>query len=179
MTLLRALADDLPLQARPVESGDGDFLHALYASVREQELAAAGWSPAEGRTFLAQQFECQHRYYSQHFADAEFLLLLHSHGRIGRLYWHAAAASATLMDISLVPEWRGRGRGLGTALMRRVTEHADACGRSIGLHVEPANPARRLYERFAFEAMAENGVYVKMRRAATQVTATVAQEVPA
>jgi GNAT superfamily N-acetyltransferase len=162
MTLLHALARAQVVQARPIDPGDHDFLQALYASVREPELAPSGWAPAERQAFLAQQFECQHRYYHEHFPDAEFLLLLRSGCRIGRLYWHADLAGAALMDLSLVPAWRGC--GLGTAIMQLAIEHADRHGLAIGLHVEPANPARRLYRRFGFDVAADNGVYLKMCR---------------
>lgn len=49
-----------------------------------------------------------------------------------------------------------RGRGLGGALMEQVFEHTEG---DIALHVEPDNPARRLYERLGFSSR-----YLEMRR---------------
>lgn len=162
MTLLQAFTPHTALQARPIDMGDLDFLRTLYASVREDEMAAAAWPADAQQAFLAQQFEFQHCYYHEHYADAEFLLLQHEGSRIGRLYWHPGGTHASLMDVSLLPAWRGR--GLGNVLMQLVTDHADALGKPIELHVEPTNPALRLYGRFGFTALANNGVYVKMRR---------------
>ena len=85
---------------------------------------------------------------------------------IGRLYWHATCSTLTLMDVSLLPEWRGG--GIGSELMHLITGHADRAGLPIGLHVEPTNPAHRLYQRFGFETADDNGVYLKMRRPARQ-----------
>lgn len=48
-----------------------------------------------------------------------------------------------------------RGRGVGTALLERIEQHAMQCGKThIALNVINTNPAaRRLYERFGFTAM--------------------------
>jgi ribosomal protein S18 acetylase RimI-like enzyme len=152
------------IEARPIETADLDFLQRLFASTRAEEIAAAGWPPEVQAQFLAQQFDLQHRYYQEHYADADFWLLLCKGKPVGRLYWWAHDASATLIDISLLPEERGQ--GVGTALLALLTAQADGLGQSVSLHVEPANPARRLYARFGFDAVADNGVYIKMRRPA-------------
>lgn len=167
MSLQQALAPSRAVQARRIDETDAGFLKSLFASTRLHELAATGWPPARQQAFLEQQFEFQHRYYREHFADAEFLLLLQDGRPIGRLLWHDGgppATRATLIDISLAPECRGR--GLGSGLLDRLTRHADERGRAIGLHVEPDNPAHRLYARFGFEVTDSNGVYLKMRRPA-------------
>ncbi len=155
------------VSARPIEAADQGFLQSLFACTRADEFAAAGWDDAVLDSFLAQQFDLQHRYYQEHYADADFLLLLRRGEPIGRLYWWAQGAHATLIDISLLP--RERGRGVGTALLALLTAQARRLGQSVGLHVEPANPARRLYERFGFEVVADNGVYTKMNRPAQAV----------
>lgn len=48
-----------------------------------------------------------------------------------------------------------RGKGTGKALMERVIESVDG---DIALHVEPENPAKRLYERLGF-----TNKYLEMR----------------
>lgn len=164
MSLHQALAPSRAVQARRIDETDAGFLKSLFASTRQHELAAIGWPAARQQAFLDQQFEFQHRYYSEHFADAEFLLLQRDGRAIGRLLWHDARSQATLIDISLMPDCRGR--GLGSSLLDSLTRHADESGRAIGLHVEPDNPAQRLYRRFGFEVLGGNGVYLKMRRPA-------------
>lgn len=171
MQLLQVLARVHAIKARHVGPQDLEFLKTLYACARADELAATGWPLTQQQAFLAQQFDCQHRYYQEHYADAQRLLLLQAGQPIGRLYWRESPTEATLIDVSLMPEWRGQ--GIGSSLMRCLAEHADALGLSISLHVEPGNPARRLYGRWGFEAAADNGVYLKMCRAARQA------EVPA
>jgi GNAT superfamily N-acetyltransferase len=150
------------LAVRRINDGDLGFLDDLYASTRAEEIAASGWPLEAQRQFLAQQFRFQHQYYQAHHAGADFLLLLRQGAPVGRLYWRAREQDATLVDISLVPPQRGR--GLGTALLGLLVAHADLEGWPIDLHVEPANPARRLYERLGFAATHTHGVYLRMLR---------------
>lgn len=152
--------------ARPIEAVDLAFLRSLYAQIRAEEMAASGWPPDQVRQFLAMQFDLQHRYYQEHHAGADFLVLLREGQPIGRIYWREQGDEACLIDISLVPAERGR--GVGTAFMRLLTTRADARGQDIVLHVEPFNPALRLYRRFGFETLGDNGIYAKLRRRASQ-----------
>jgi predicted GNAT family acetyltransferase len=61
------------------------------------------------------------------------------------------------MDIALLPEFRGA--GLGTALLADLFAEATAAGKTLTIHVEEYNPARRLYERLGFRKIGEHGVH--------------------
>jgi ribosomal-protein-alanine N-acetyltransferase len=58
-----------------------------------------------------------------------------------------------LLFVAVDPEWRGR--GIGESLIRTALSHCDG---AMKLHVEPDNPARRLYERVGFATK-----YLEMR----------------
>lgn len=134
---------------RPVAEGDRDFLQHLFRTIRGPEFAALPWSEEVRSAFLNQQRELQHRHYATHYPDAEFLLLLHESRPIGRLTIDRQPDDLRLMDIGLLPEWRGR--GLGLALLRLLQDEALAAGRAtVSLDVDPLNPARRLYARAGF-----------------------------
>jgi len=151
------------ITARRIAEHDLGFLRRLYASTRAEELAATHWPEEAQQQFLAQQFELQHRHYQAHFADAEFLLLLRHEQPIGRLYWHAQARQATLVEISLLSAHRSQ--GVGSALLSALIAQADLKGQSIDLHVDPTSPARRLYERFGFSPAAPpQGGHLRMMR---------------
>lgn len=79
------------------------------------------------------------------------------------------------MDVSLMPAHRNQ--GLGTALMRSVLRHADGLQLTVSLHVEPFNPALRLYQRLGFVHAETRGVYLFMQRPpATTEAASVENE---
>lgn len=65
------------------------------------------------------------------------------------------------MGIALLPEFRGK--GVGTALMKRLLEVASQNYPAICLSVSPNNPAIRLYERFGFETVDVRNNYPVMR----------------
>ncbi|WP_395700600.1 GNAT family N-acetyltransferase [Aquabacterium sp.] len=158
------------VQARATETGDQGFLRELYASTRDDEMRATGWSPSRCRSFLDQQFDYQQRYYRAHHPGAMFLLLAEAGTPIGRLYWRCEDQHATLIDMSLVPSLRGQ--GLGSAILKLLTDGADHRGQCIDLHVEPDNRAQRLYRRFGFEVSGHDSLHLRMRRNARSPVAS-------
>ena len=76
----------------------------------------------------------------------------------GRLYVHRREREIRIMDIALLPEFRGR--GIGTKLLNEILMEGERTGRPVTIHVESFNPARRLYERLGFTRVASNGVYL-------------------
>jgi ribosomal protein S18 acetylase RimI-like enzyme len=145
---------------RPVVPGDEEMLFRIYASTREEELSVLNWSAAAQDAFLRQQFTAQDRHYQQAFAGAQFSLLVVSGEAIGRLYIWREAAGLRIIDLALLPEWRGR--GIGSRLLRGLLEEAAANRQRVVIHVEANNPARRLYDRLGFRAVSNNGVYRQM-----------------
>jgi ribosomal protein S18 acetylase RimI-like enzyme len=67
------------------------------------------------------------------------------------------------MDVALLPEFRGR--GIGTAILDRLLAYADGLHAPVTLHVEPFNPALRMYERAGFTFVETRGIYRFMQRA--------------
>jgi ribosomal protein S18 acetylase RimI-like enzyme len=139
---------------------DRALLEAVYGSTRETELALVPWDDGAKRAFIAQQFSAQDEHYRKHYPGASFDLIEADGEVAGRLYVHRGQSDIRIMDIALLPEFRGR--GIGTRLLRDLIDEARATGRSLSIHVERGNPARRLYDRLGFHAVAEHGIYVLM-----------------
>jgi ribosomal protein S18 acetylase RimI-like enzyme len=146
-----------PIALRPVEPGDLEFLFHVYASTREEELAVVSWSASERETFLRQQFTAQDRYYRATFPEAQFSIVCAESEAIGRLYVWRQPDELRIIDISLLPAWRGR--GVGGQLLRELLAEAAASSRRGTIHVEKHNPALRLYERLGFRPVSDNEVY--------------------
>ena len=145
------------------EEGDDDldFLKSLYASTRDEEMARVPWDPARKADFLAQQFALQREQYRQHYAGAEWLLIERD-APVGRVYVRRGREEVRLMDIALLPALRGG--GLGTRLTRALLDWADALALPVTLHVEPFNPAYRMYRRAGFGYVRSTGVYHFLQR---------------
>ncbi|MGD0089792.1 MAG: GNAT family N-acetyltransferase [Planctomycetota bacterium] len=150
----------LPVTFRPVSPEDEEFLFALYASTRKEELAQWGWPQARQQAFLALQFKAQRRQYLAQFPEAAHSLLILDGAPIGRL-WVDRANSIRLVDITLLPERQHQ--GLGTSLIQLLQAEAAACSKPLELSVLKSNVrALRLYQRLGFAIAADGGMYLAM-----------------
>ena len=124
------------------------------------------WDEAAKRAFVAQQFNAQDAWYREHYHDTSYDVILAGDEPAGRLYVARWQAEIRIVDIALLPPYRGR--GLGTALLRRLMDEADEGQKSLTIHVETNNPARSLYDRLGFREAADRspagGVHVLMER---------------
>lgn len=155
-----AAARAFDISYRPMTDGDLPFVAALYASTRTEELAPMGWPEAMQAAFLDQQYRAQHAHYRANYPGAEWLIVERKGAAIGRLYLGGDSAELRLIDISLLPEHRGG--GIGGAILADLIADAHAAGRTVVLHVDPANPARRLYARLGFVEAGESQTAVRM-----------------
>lgn len=160
---------------RAVDTEDRELLYRIYASTRVEEMAQVPWTDQQKENFLRFQFHAQHAYYQEHFPKAHFDLIIVDEEPVGRLYLDVRDDEHRLIDIALLPEHRGR--GLGTALLRKVLEAAAVEGKKVRIHVEFNNPAMRLYQRLGFHKIEEQGVYHLMEwRPDTRMAATGGKE---
>ena len=144
---------------RPALDDDHDpgFLLRVYASTRDGELAPVPWTGEQKQAFLVQQFEAQTVHYRANYPGATFLVIKVDERDAGRLYVWRAEQDIRVMDISLLPE--ARGRGVGTKILRDLIAEAGASGRTLSIHVEQFNPAMSLYQRLGFRVVREVGAY--------------------
>ena len=142
---------------RSTRAGDEAHLFAVYASTRAGELARVDWNETQKENFLRMQFDAQRRFYESEYPGAEFQIILVANEPAGRLYVHRREREIRIMDIALLPDFRGR--GIGTALLNDILAEGGRTARSVTIHVESFNPARRLYERLGFRKAGGDGVY--------------------
>lgn len=149
------------LRLRGETDADAAFVVALYTDMRWEELRQAQWPEAAVRDFLAQQCRLQAEHYRLHYPGAELLLIERVAGTsatpIGRLYLRSGSDEVRLMDIALLAAECGS--GIGTALVVALQQEAARRGQRVTLHVEPNNPAQRLYRRLGFALIENRGIY--------------------
>ena len=138
---------------RSVTSTDRAFLLDLYASMRAPELDLVDWDDAAKHAFVEMQFEAQDSHYRSHYANTSYDVVLVDGEPAGRLYVGRWPEEIRVVDIALLPAFRGR--GVGTRLLRDLMDQATAAGKPLTMHVERDNPALALYGRLGFTVTEE------------------------
>lgn len=140
---------------------DLDFLRKLYISTRWDEVAVLiDWTEQQKLSFLSEQFSFQHAHYMEQYAGADFLIIKQGANQIGRLYKEYRADEIRIIDIALLPEYRGK--GIGGKIMKSILAEAEKKGIAVRIHVEHNNPAMKLYNRLGFKKIGDSGVYFFM-----------------
>jgi ribosomal protein S18 acetylase RimI-like enzyme len=144
---------------RSARPDDAELLYRIYASTREAELAVVPWDAAAKEAFLRMQFAAQHSHYHAAYPAARYDLIVSGGEVLGRLYVDRGEQAWLVLDLALLPAYRGR--GVGTGLLTRLQAEAAAAGRAVRMHVERSNhQAQRLYDRLGFRQIADEGVYL-------------------
>ena len=149
------------ISLRPITAGDEPLLYRIYASTREEELRPLAWDDGRKEAFLRQQFAAQDQHYRQHFSQAAFQIVLLGETPAGRLYVDRRTDEIRIIDVALLPEFRGR--GIGSLLLKELLEEAARESKPVRIHVEHENPAIRLYHRLGFHQVADTGVHYLMQ----------------
>jgi len=146
---------------RPVAEADADFCRAVYVESRREEMIQTGWPEEVKLAFLQDQFRLQTLHYERHYADAVRLIVEVNGLPAGRLILLDSGGEVRVVDIALLPTFRRL--GIGGALIDWLLALTRDLGRpKVSLHVEPNNPARRLYEDRGFKPVEERGFSLLM-----------------
>lgn len=143
---------------RPEAEADVPFLRRLYVSTRWREVEPiVDWSEAQKLAFLESQFALQRHHYRTYYAETDWGVIERNGVPMGRIYIDRQVTTLLVVDVALLPEWRGK--GVGTALMWAVMHEARDAGKSVTVSVEKYNPAQTLYRRLGFRETADEGMH--------------------
>lgn len=141
--------------------GDDMFLEDLYAETRCEELAVVDWNEDQKYAFLKMQFSLQKRAHEIQFPEAEHYILETNEIPVGSLTVERTA-EIRLVDIALLPQFRGR--GFGTLVLKQLQDEARAAEKPLTLHVFRTNDrAISFYERHGFCVAGSNETHLAMR----------------
>lgn len=136
------------------------FQLKLYASTRQVELDVAGLPADTRESFLAMQFNAQTTHYTQFYPAAAWSIVECDGVRAGRLVLDRAVDHLHILDIALMPEFRGR--GIGTALLRQVLAEAAARHLPLRLFAFTGERAMGLYLRLGFVPLNDDGIHTEL-----------------
>ena len=137
---------------------DEQFLRAVYAGTRAEELAQTPWNDEQKRAFTDMQFAVQDADYRLRYPTAQYSIIEVEGIPAGRLYLVRWEREIRIMDIALLPEHRRA--GIGTKLLRELQDEARTAGKALTIHVEKFNPALSLYHRLGFQQIEDKGIYL-------------------
>jgi ribosomal protein S18 acetylase RimI-like enzyme len=150
-----------PLQLRPLAADDMPQVLRIYTVSRGDDPLLTLWPQDQLAGFLQMQCHAQHQHYTQHYADAEFKLLELEGQVAGRLYWLWLPRELRLVEITVLPEFRGR--GFATLLVQHLQAMAAARNLPLALNVACTNHrALALYQRLGFALGDNDGMYYEM-----------------
>ncbi|MHB8271962.1 GNAT family N-acetyltransferase [Bradyrhizobium sp.] len=149
------------LTFRPVADADQSFLARVFASTHREEFAATPITELQKAALLLLQFRAQQAHFAQHYPQADRLVVMGGGYDIGRLYLERWPTRHGIIDLTLLPEFRGR--GAGEVLLRDLMDEAAAAAKDLSILVEKYNPAMRLYRRLGFVTEQDKGVHDLMR----------------
>ena len=149
------------LALRPVNADDESFLCEVYSSTRQDELALLPWSETEKEGFIQMQYKAQRQGYLQQSPEADWQIILLNNAPIGRLIVDRRPQEVGLMDIALLPQYRGQ--GIGTQFIKQVMAEATEQKKPVRLYVSKNNEgALRLYERLEFTIIGDTSMHFWM-----------------
>jgi ribosomal protein S18 acetylase RimI-like enzyme len=140
---------------------DEKFIEKLYFSTRKDEFAILGWSEIQLEMFLKMQFESQQQSYKMQFPEAESSVIKKGEISVGRLIVERTENEIRLVDIALLPEFRGQ--EIGGEIIKDLISEAENRRLPLTLTVLKTNDgALRLYQRLGFKSVADDAIYISM-----------------
>jgi ribosomal protein S18 acetylase RimI-like enzyme len=150
------------IRLRPVEPADEEFLLEVYASTRAEEMARVPWSPEQKNAFVRMQFIAQKQHYAAEYPNATHDLIYFNEQPVGRLYLDRGQEKFHILDVTLLPRFRGS--GVGSVLLKRIVAEAAQSGKPVTIYVESSNPSLRLFGQLGFERVREDGFQFLLQR---------------
>ena len=147
---------------RPQENNDNEFIESVYRSTREEELKMTNWPEQQKQAFIMMQSMAQLAEYKAKFPDAAYQVIVYKKQDAGRFYTWFSDEEIRLIDITILPGFRGK--GIGSFLLKELIKTSEQVQKKITLHADPANPAMELYRRVGFIHVKNNGRHYYLER---------------
>ena len=146
---------------RPVTESDEEFLLAVYASTRAEEMERVPWTAEQKDAFVRMQFAAQKSHYAAEYPRASHDVICVDGTPVGRIYLDRDAGKLHILDITVLPQHRNA--GIGSFLLRQLLQEAAGSSKPVNIYVENFNPSLRLFKRLGFQVAEENGFQLLLK----------------
>ncbi len=145
------------ISLRPARDGDEPFLKRVHEAARHWEFASLLQTGQEDLYYkiMAQQYDSQHRFYFANYGAAHYGVIQWTGQPVGRLYVDYRDAEVRVLEIAILPEYRGR--GIGRIVMTGLCLEAAMRKKPVRLHVHYLSRAQRFYQQLGFREIALEG----------------------
>lgn len=153
---------------RAVTDADEPLLLAVFSSTRELELQQVPFTPEQKQAFLAMQYEAQKRHYCATYPQAFNEVICADEVGVGRCWTAELDDELRVMDIAILPEWRGR--GIGAKVLRELIVQSESLAKPLRVWVEVWNPAQAIFQHLGFQQVKSEGINLLFERKAEKAT---------
>ena len=155
------MSGDGQITLRPVRDQDEELLLAAYASTRAEEMARVPWTVEQKEAFLRMQFAAQNQHYAAEHPQANHDIVCRDGIPVGRVYVARNPDALHILDITILPQYRGV--GTGSAVLRRLMQEGAERAKPVTIYVESFNPSQSLFRKLGFETASEKGFHQLLR----------------
>lgn len=159
------------LELRDASGHDEPWLKQLFVLSQPAMEALAALPGDIGETLVAMQYSARQAHFQAHWPRAVQRVIEWRDGgepgrapggqTVGALWADEGSQGIHVLDIAVLPAWRGR--GIGTRCLQDLIASAARRHLPVTLQVASDSPARRLYERLGFVAAgADDGTSLPM-----------------
>lgn len=157
----------MKIEFKEITGNDLPFLKKVYRSTREEEMMLTEWDEQQKSAFIDQQFSAQHAYYQEVYHDATFEIIVIDGQNAGRIYLWESPKQLRIVDVALLPEFRGK--GVGNIILDNLITKVSKEHKVLSIHVEYYNRALNLYKRKGFKVKDQTGVYYYLELETSEV----------
>jgi GNAT superfamily N-acetyltransferase len=143
------------VRMRAVAENDNYLLYDIVSSTVIEQVKLMGGDVRQLAPLLQMQFENQTMEYRERFPKAEHFIIMMNDVDAGRIYLDRNSEEIHILDITLLPEFRGK--GLGTFILKSLEEEAERKRAPICIYVEDGNPSLRLFRRLGYRFKSKFG----------------------
>ncbi len=149
------------ISLRPVTEADEPFLYELYKTVRGPEFAQVPLPPEQLEMLFSMQYRARTGSYEATFPKSQNSVILSGEAPIGQIWIDRNGGQILLVDIALLPAYRGT--GIGSGLVEGLIAEARQSGLPLICSVATNNPGSlRFHQRLGFAIVAEDPMYYEL-----------------
>ncbi len=143
------------ISIRPATDRDEPFLKQVHEAARLWEFEVLLQTGQEElyHKVVAQQYRSQLQSYEADFPQAHYAVIQWTDRPIGRLYLNYREDEVRVLDIGILPEYRGH--GIGEIVLKGICIEAGLRRVPVRLHVHYLSRARAFYQSVGFRQTAE------------------------